>query len=155
MAMALGQSIEIDELVRAYPYLGIAMQSIVDNHLKTRTTLREVVDQVARWVRDRNPDAPPRRTGSRAGSQVATRHRDEVEGLRGDLAAARRERDAAIAERDRARAELEEERRGRRRRREDSHDEDDGRGRSRRRYDDRDDRRDRRDDRGGGRRERW
>ena len=155
LATALGQSIEIDELVRSYPYMSVAMQSVVNNHLKTRTTMREVVDQVARWVRDRNPDAPPRRTGSRAGSQVATRHRDEVEGLRGDLAAARRERDAAIAERDRARAELEEERRGRRRRREDSHDEDDGRGRSRRRYDDRDDRRDRRDDRGGGRRERW
>ena len=153
--MALGQSIEIDELVRAYPYMGIAIQSIIDNHLKTRTTLREVVDQVARWVRDRNPDAPPRRTGSRAGAQVAARHRDEVEGLRGDLASARRDRDAAVEERDRARAELESERRGRRRRREGSPGEDDERGRSRRRYDSRDDERARRSGREGGRYERW
>ena len=81
MATALGQSIEIDELVRAYLYMGVAMQSVVNNNLKTRNTLREVVDQVARWVRDRYPDAPPRRTGSRAGAQVAARHREEAEGL--------------------------------------------------------------------------
>ena len=48
LAKALGQSIEIDEIVRAYPYMGVAMQSVVDNHLKTRTTMREVIDQGAR-----------------------------------------------------------------------------------------------------------
>ena len=115
----------------------------------------EVMDHVSRWVRDRNPDAPPRRTGSRAGAQVATRHRDEVEGLLGDLASARRDRDAAVEGRDRARAELDNERRGRRRRREGSTGEDDERGRSRRRYDSRDDERSRRSGREGGRYERW
>ena len=107
LATALGQSIEIDELICSYQYMGFAMQAVVDNHLKTRTTLREVIDQVARWVRDRNPDAPPRRTGSRAGAQVAPRHREEVEGLLGDLASARQDRDAAIEERHPARSELE------------------------------------------------
>ena len=131
------------------------MQFVLEYHLKTRTTLREVIDPVERWLRDRNSDVPPRRNGSRAGAQVAARHREEVEGLRGDLASARRDRDAAIEERDRARAELEDERRGRRWRREDGHEEDDGCDRSRRRYDDRDDRRDRRDGRGGDSRERW
>ena len=150
LATALGKSIETDELIRSYPYMVVAMQSVVDNHLKTRTTLHEVIDQVARWVRDRNPDAPPRRSGSRAGGQLAARHREDVEGLRGDLASSRRDRDAAIEERDPARGELEDERRGRRRRSGDSQDEDGGRGRRRRRYDDRDDGRDRRDGRGGG-----
>ena len=84
MVTALGQSIKIYELIRSCPYMGVAMQSVVDNHLKTRPTLREVTDQVARWFRDRNPDAPPRRNGSRAGSKVTTRHRQEVEDLRGD-----------------------------------------------------------------------
>ena len=155
LATALGQSMEIDELVHAYQYMGIAMQSVVDNHLKTRTSLREVIDQVARWVRDSNPDAPPRRTGSRAGAQVTARHREEVEGLRGDLTSARRNRDAAIEERDRTCAELEDERRGGSGRRQGSHDEDDGRGCSRRRFDDRNNGRDRRNGRGGGRYERW
>ena len=44
LTTALGQSIEIDELVRGYPYMGVAMQSVVNNHLKTRTTLREAID---------------------------------------------------------------------------------------------------------------
>ena len=85
----------------------------------------------------------------------APRKGDEVEGLRGDLASARRDRDAAIEERDRARAELENERRGRRRRRDGSPGEEDESGRSRRRYDSRDDERARRSGRDGGRHERW
>ena len=154
LATALVQSIEVYELIRSYPYMEVAMQSVVDNHLKTRTTLREVIDQVARLVRDCNPDAPRCRNGSRAGVQVAARHREEVDGLRGNVAYARSERDAAIEERDRTRAELEDERRWRRRRWEHSHDEDDGRGRSRRRDDYREDRRDGCDGQGGGRHER-
>ena len=86
---------------------------------------------------------------------MAARHRDEVEGLRSDLASARRDRDAAVEERGQARAELEKERRGRKRRREGSPGEDDERGRSRRRYDIRDDEHARRSGREGGRHDRW
>ena len=52
--------------------------SIVQNHSKTHTTLHEVMDQVARSVHDANPDATPRRVGTRADSQVSARQRDTV-----------------------------------------------------------------------------
>jgi len=154
LSAALGASVEIEELTRQYPYMDIAMQSLLENHHKTHTTLREVLDQVARWVRESNPAAPARRGSSRGGAQVAARHREQVEGLRGDLAHARRERDEAIEQRNRARWELEDERRARdgrrgRRRGRDDRDSSEERSRSRRRYDR--DERDRRDGRWGGR----
>ena len=109
LAFAFRARVEIDDILRAYPYMGIAIRSIVENHAKTHTTLREVMDQLALRAREANPDAPPRHVGTRAGAQVSARQRDTAESQRADLAAVRQERYKARQECDESRRELRDE----------------------------------------------